>query len=535
LAGIAALFGPPLISAVISGITPLIISGLGKMLTGVFAGTGGTGLLASIPVAGWVAALAAAFIIFEGPLMAFAGWLQSTGQKLQESNNKLTATLGMWLEGMGQFWAGLTQFFNGLWEVVSGLISGDTDRVVNGIKKLFTGVANIFVGVAKGIVGQGGILEGVASNMMNVAIEIMRRIANKIDILGVIPDTPMTKPPAGGAGGRAGYETRNGVRGWRSTSGDWTPIAAEAKGSAHPFMGNLGQALNYEMKNKPSGSHLVVANSSETIIPAAKGLNGGMEGVIDAIWSSSSRMAQTLAKGFDTLNKSSAATRSSIEKSIALQAAGDAKIMNAIKASAAARGMAGGGGMGLGGGYGNKGVAIAGELGNYIKATGGAPGSIWEHPWHGGVKGKHAAGSYHYANRAIDIGAWADEQGGVISRIKAFNAKMGVKPVEFLHAGNDRNHQDHVHVAYALGSGNPAFFSSQSAATSWEKKMMPGGARVRSVTSNSSESMGGTSVGNINVTVNAGHISDPDQLATIVAQRLSTAIQEVRSANVLVG
>jgi hypothetical protein len=300
-------------------------------------------------------------------------------------------------------------------------------------------------------------------------------------------------------------------------------------------MGNLGQALNYEMKNKPSGSHLVVANSSETIIPAAKGLNGGMEGVIDAIWSSSSRVAQTLAKGFDTLNKSSAATRSSIEKSIALQAAGDAKIMNAIKASAAARGMAGGGGMGLGGGYGNKGVAIAGELGNYIKATGGAPGSIWEHPWHGGVKGKHAAGSYHYENRAIDIGAWADEQGGVISRIKAFNAKMGVKPVEFLHAGNDRNHQDHVHVAYALGSGNPAFFSSQSAATSWEKKMMPGGARVRSVTSNSSESMGGTSVGNINVTVNAGHISDPDQLATIVAQRLSTAIQEVRSANVLVG
>jgi hypothetical protein len=96
------------------------------------------------------------------------------------------------------------------------------------------------------------------------------------------------------------------------------------------------------------------------------------------------------------------------------------------------------------------------------------------------------------------------------------------------------SHYNHVHVAYAYGPGNPAFFSNQGSAMAWEKQMMPGGARVRSVTSNSSESLGGTSVGNINVTVNAGHTDDPDKLATIVAQRLSQAIQEVRSASVFV-
>jgi hypothetical protein len=49
------------------------------------------------------------------------------------------------------------------------------------------------------------------------------------------------------------------------------PAQGNAKGSDHPFTGSLGQAVNYEMANKPSGSNLVVANSSEMVIPAAEG------------------------------------------------------------------------------------------------------------------------------------------------------------------------------------------------------------------------------------------------------------------------
>ena len=41
------------------------------------------------------------------------------------------------------------------------------------------------------------------------------------------------------------------------------------------FGGTLLDAVKYEMKHKPPGSSLVIANSSETIIPAANGLNNG--------------------------------------------------------------------------------------------------------------------------------------------------------------------------------------------------------------------------------------------------------------------
>jgi hypothetical protein len=47
------------------------------------------------------------------------------------------------------------------------------------------------------------------------------------------------------------------------------------------YKGNLGDALSTEMKHKPSGSDLVIANSSETIIPAAGGY--GMKAFVRSI------------------------------------------------------------------------------------------------------------------------------------------------------------------------------------------------------------------------------------------------------------
>jgi hypothetical protein len=191
---------------------------------------------------------------------------------------------------------------------------------------------------------------------------------------------------------------------------------------------------------------------------------------------------------------------------------------------------AGSGGGGLSGGKGMSGEQLAGSLGNYIKQTGGAPGSIHEHPWHGGVKYQHSKNSYHKSGRAIDIGAYANEQAGVISRIKAFNSKMGVRPVEFLHAGNDSKHQDHVHVAYAYGAGMPAFFNSQRAAVNWERSMMPAGASVRSVTSNTSEGLGGAMV-TAPITINAGSGQNAKEIAAEVIFELNRAVTEVRAAS----
>jgi hypothetical protein len=604
-----ALSAPAFINALIMGLVPLAVQGMGSMMLKVFTGlgpkivagqaaknaaaaataakaaqaakaasvssmalgaapvaatagaTGAASGLSAIPVLGWISALTAAFVIFEKPIMAFSASLRNMGQKMQKSEDWLTSSMGHVLDGIMQLVQGVTKFFNGLWEIVSGLLMGDTDRVVNGIKKLFSGVADAFVGILRSIGGLGGVITTAVGNVFKAVAGVLDRAADWLakKTFGDKPENKRFNPftgqlslvnPDPKGGGRAGYETRNGVKGWRSTSGEWTALA---KGSGSPFTGNLGQAINYEMKNKPSGSDLVIANSSETIIPAAGGLNGGVAGVIDAVWRSSQGIAQTFLRGFDTLIKTTAAgdatvarttqqtgaaTRASIERSTAIQMAGDAKIMSAIRAASAAGGMGGGeGGFGgmLGAGSGGLGAAAA-----MAKSMGLTMTSF--------KRSGPANASYHNVGRAMDFSNSTGPTPQMLAFAQKLAATSGSKMAELIYTPlgysikNGKkvapyaqgSHYNHVHVAYAYGPGNPAFFSNQGSAMAWEKQMMPGGARVRSVTSNSSESLGGTSVGNINVTVNAGHTDDPDKLATIVAQRLSQAIQEVRSASVFV-
>ena len=109
-----------------------------------------------------------------------------------------------------------------------------------------------------------------------------------------------------------------------------------------------------------------------------------------------------------------------------------------------------GGDIQLGKGYGSEGSKIAGELGRYLQKLGVVPGSIHEHPEFGGVRGRHATNSFHYKGRAIDLGAYAYEQGPILKAIADFNRMKGVSPVELLKAG-DPGHSDHVHVAYGKG------------------------------------------------------------------------------------
>jgi predicted nucleic acid-binding Zn-ribbon protein len=320
--------------------------------------------------------------------------------------------------------------------------------------------------------------------------------------------------------------------------------------------GGLGDAISSEMRMKPPGSDLVIANTSETVIPAAGGY--GMKGFIDTIatgFSTVNNQYKSVVGGLQTMGAETAKmftqqetvnedrygqTTSLLNKnqkdtdSRLLQINQNISALSTKMAEMSSMGGMFGGGMDLGSGYGSAGSQIAGALGSFIKQTGGAPGSIHEHPQHGGVKGRHAPGSYHYSGRAIDIGAYANEQAGVIARIKQFNAKMGVKPVEFLHAGNDPNHQDHVHVAYALGYDNGRMFTSLDAAQSWENSMVPGSVKVASITGNSAEGFGGeTSVVN-NITINQQPGQDADELASIVALKIGEAVADARAASIFV-
>lgn len=107
-------------------------------------------------------------------------------------------------------------------------------------------------------------------------------------------------------------------------------------------------------------------------------------------------------------------------------------------------------------GYGSAGSKLAGELGRYIKKKLKSPEqflAVTEHPEHGGVLGKHDPRGYHYqgGGRAIDIGAYTEEQGTVLAVIAEFNKMKGIKPVQLLHGKNDPYHTDHVHVAYKGG------------------------------------------------------------------------------------
>jgi hypothetical protein len=309
----------------------------------------------------------------------------------------------------------------------------------------------------------------------------------------------------------------------------------------------LHQAISSEMRNKPPGSDLVIANSSETIIPAADGLNmGGLEAVVNATYSAAQSTAGVFTTGFQAfsqklfagqqamvgaVNRGTQVSATQSSAMLAKLSAQNAALMSKMTAVAAAAGNAGGGAGGaiaLGGGYGSRGSQIAGALGTYIKQTGGAPGSIHEHPQHGGVKYKHSPNSYHYKGRAIDIGAYANEQGGVLRRVAEFNAKMGVKPVELLKAG-DPGHSDHVHVAYAMGSGNPAFFNSASAADSWEAMMSKGSPIISSVRARANEMQGGGPMTvNAPITINAQPGQDTDALASLVAIKLTQAVNQLR-------
>ena len=112
---------------------------------------------------------------------------------------------------------------------------------------------------------------------------------------------------------------------------------------------------------------------------------------------------------------------------------------------------------------------LAGEAGRFIEknlesAAVAADGygdynRITEHPDFGGVKGRHATGSYHYVNRAIDIGAFTNEQGPIVNVLNQFNKMKGVQPKELITGAqfpgttmvDPGGHGDHVHVAYRLG------------------------------------------------------------------------------------
>jgi hypothetical protein len=119
-----------------------------------------------------------------------------------------------------------------------------------------------------------------------------------------------------------------------------------------------------------------------------------------------------------------------------------------------------------------------------------------------------------------------------------FGIKDGVRvPLSYWGERVNAMHYNHVHVAFAGGpEGGRAFGGPNglAAARSYESAMVPGSVKVDSFTRNASEGFGQHTYGDINVTVNAGGTSDPNQLAEIVARKIGQAINEVQASSLFV-
>jgi phage-related protein len=512
---VAGIFGPPLISAVIAGATPLIMSAVGKMAMGVVAkvvaagagagaagGAGaaaGAGALSALALPAAIAAVIAAVVIFQGPLLDFAAWLTNTGAFLTKSKSLLDQGIGQITIAIGQLISGITNIFGGLWDILVGMWTGDQKKIIDGFKRIGAGLWNLVQAIINAIVGSVRFIFGFQEKIRNAINTLFLAIWNSI--------TGQKVPAKPG-----GASTKSELMGSSKPAAVLPPgpprrrTKADTVGS---WDGSLGDAISQELRMKPPGSSLVVANSSETIIPAAGGL--GMKDFMGVLTTGFNNLGALFKKSEEKSDKNQNQTNRRFD-------AMDSKLAKLSTGGS----MFGSGGPGNIVGVGKSLLAMGLQVGMnpfFQYGRGFLPGG-------GGYIGKHAPGSYHYSGRALDVSGPPGLLDAAYARLKATN------PAELL--WRVPGHYDHLHVAYAMGAGMPAFFSSQRAAMDWERKATLGNVKVSSITSNSSEGMGGAVSVNAPITIYQQPGQNPEQLAALVAMEFSNAINQARSSSMYV-
>lgn len=319
------------------------------------------------------------------------------------------------------------------------------------------------------------------------------------------------------------------------------PVTFDQWNKGARWKGGLGDAISSELKHKPPGSDLVIANSSETIIPAAGGNAGG--GMVDFVEAFRSGLA-AVARAVDDAGQRTRslyaqgtnAVTSVLKQNVTVQQTSLTKINQTLVSNqnqtntrlAKLEAKMTGSGIGLGGGSGGPPIfnAAAARFG-LTMTSGYRPGDP----------------GYHGINRARDYsnstGPTPQMMG--FARFLASNYGRNLKELIYTPLGfsikNGRkvppyaqsSHYNHVHVAYAFGAGSPAFFSSKEQARTWEKKMAPSNSAIATVTTNSSERFGAQRTLNAPITIYQQPNQDPEELAAIVAMRLSMAIEELEN------
>jgi hypothetical protein len=512
-------------TAIGAAIGTAIAPGIGTVIGGLLGGYLGTNKTVVITISGMVSGLK---IVFDELWNTSGTTLSSLGQIFNDIisvGKMLLDTLGLSTDGMNGFNVGLIAVKIALTPVVLA-----AQMVDDGLRGVVTGLSYLKLAAYR--------LQEIFYRI-NPGITKEQWNANRAGISGAEGDIARAA--------EAGKAAASRKDAWFQTP---TPFFQTYKpnygaGAASSFSGSLGDAISSEMKNKPAGSRLVIANSSETVIPAAGGygmsdfmrtLDGGFSNVMavqgnlseavknnfNKTWESNKSSFETT---YETIDKSSSQTEKAIAatsvKIINTISNTSSRVLSAISTAgmgaSAGMGAAGGTGMGAGG------VAAAAALGTFMKANGIY---AWRQDSHGGrPTSGHSPNSLHYSGRAIDIPGSPSQHPRILALISQFNAARGLRNVELLHAGNDPGHQDHVHAAYAFGAGNPAFFSSASAADQWERAHAKGQPIISSVRARADE-VGGGGVKNINITINQLPGQDSEELARVVLDKIGTALED---------
>ena len=313
--------------------------------------------------------------------------------------------------------------------------------------------------------------------------------------------------------------------------------------------GGLGDAIASEIKHKPPGSNLVIANSSETVIPAAGGNSGaGMVAFVDTLRSGfdamvvtlrqTSQQAQThlttqmtaLGVTFKTAQEKQRAEIAKISQTLVSNQQQTNAKLSALEKKFNAPMMPGGLGGGAAGGV-DAFTPIASQMGLTL-TSGYRPG---DPGWHGVNRARDYSNGTGPTPQMMQFAQYmASTYGSNLKELiytpLGFSIKNGQRVAPYAQGA----HYNHVHVAYAMGLGNGVAFNSLSGAQAWERSMVSGSVKVGSVTGNSAEGFGGGTTVTNNITINQQPGQDSDELASIVALKIGEAVADARASSIFV-
>ena len=242
--------------AVGAGVGGALGAGLGSLIPIPVVGTLVGGVLGSM-IGGWIGENIAPFFASLPAKLSAAWeglkvWLVNLPVTLGYAIGQAVANLEMTWENVSAWWQSLGPKFD-KW----------LDSVVKGAQSFLSKAATWLSNPA---------------NWMSLGEAIINGVKGAISNIGNFFNNAGAWIQGLGKGFEAGYrETRGGYQGADTrgrAQGDVSQLynwSSTAFGSPGKSFSSLAGAINFENKHKPPGSHLVIANSSETIIPAAKG------------------------------------------------------------------------------------------------------------------------------------------------------------------------------------------------------------------------------------------------------------------------